>query len=230
MLKLIGKIYLKVQGWRAAGDKPTSKKYVLIAAPHTSNWDGIHMVGISWIFDLRIRWMAKHTLFEGRFGWFFRWTGGVEVDRRKPQGLVEQMAQEFARNDEFILAVPPEGTRSRREYWKSGFYQIALAAKVPIVLAYLDFANRVGGFGGEFMPSGDVKKDMDHIRAFYADKAGKRPELFAVPRLRAEDDDAESDANADATTDAPQGSAPVASAPLGGPDGGADQAKGAEAA
>lgn len=191
MLKLIARIYLKVQGWRAVGERPDTAKYVVIAAPHTSNWDGIHMVAISWIFGMRIRWMAKHTLFDGAFGWFFRWAGGVKVDRRKPQGLVEQMAEEFARRDEFVLAVPPEGTRSRREHWKSGFYQIALASNVPIVLGFLDFGRKEGGFGGLFTPTGDVQKDMDHIRAFYADKRGKRPELFAVPRLRSEDDRAE---------------------------------------
>ena len=187
MLKLIAMIYLKVQGWRVAGVPPTASKYVIIAAPHTSNWDGVHMVAVSWIFGLRIRWMAKHTLFEGRFGWFFRWAGGVEVDRRKPQGLVEQMAEQFEKRDELVLAVPPEGTRSRREYWKSGFYQIALAANVPIVFAYLDFGNKIGGFGGQFMPTGDVKRDMDYIRAFYDGMKGKRPELFAAPRLKSED-------------------------------------------
>ncbi len=188
MLKLIGSVYLKIFGWRTGSEAPSTDTFVLIAAPHTSNWDGVHMVALSWVFGIRIRFMAKHTLFEGKWGWFFRWVGGVPVDRRKPQGLVEQMVEKFEQGEPLILGVPPEGTRSRREHWKSGFYQIAVAAKVPIVMGYLDFANNEGGFGGQFMPSGDIGKDMDVIRAFYAQKRGKYPELFAVPRLRAEDD------------------------------------------
>jgi len=213
VLKLIGTIYFKVQGWRHCRAAPTPRKYVMIAAPHTSNWDGVHMVGLSWVLGMRIRWMAKHTLFNGKFGWFFRWTGGVEVDRRKPQGLVEQMAEEFAKNDDFILAVPPEGTRSQRDYWKSGFYQIALAANVPIVLGYLDFAGKRGGFGGEFMPTGDVKKDMDHIRAFYADMRGKRPDMFTLPRLRAEDEVGEDKVGEDGQAPDKPADAPVAKEP-----------------
>jgi len=226
VLKLIASVYLKVFGWRTGSEAPSTDTFVLIAAPHTSNWDGVHMVALSWVFGIRIRFMAKHTLFEGKWGWFFRWVGGVPVDRRKPQGLVEQMVEQFERGQPLILGVPPEGTRSRREYWKSGFYQIAVAAKVPIVMGYLDFAKKEGGFGGQFMPSGDIHQDMDVIRAFYATKSGKYPELFAVPRLRAEDDPPDA---ASRTTQPPGAEGPAeegdADKTPGGPD-----AEGAEAA
>ncbi len=145
------------------------------------------MLAYSWIYGARIHWMGKHTLFAPPMGWLMKRLGGIPIDRRAAHGVVEQMAARFARSDEFILAVPPEGTRSRVEYWKSGFYQIAKAADVPIVLGFLDYGGKAGGIGPALRPSDDVRRDMDFIRAFYRDKLGKRPQEWAAPRLRAED-------------------------------------------
>lgn len=193
--RFIGKSYLRIIGWRWEGERPEESKYVLIAAPHTSNWDLPHMLAFAFIYDIPLAWMGKHTLFEGFGGRLMRSLGGVAVDRRAPQGLVSQVAAEFARRDKMALAVPPEGTRSRRDYWKSGFYYIALEANVPILMGFLDFGNKRGGYGPLFWPTGDVRADMDEIRAFYADKSGKYPDMFGPVRLRIED---ELDAQAEA--------------------------------
>jgi len=131
--------------------------------------------------------MAKHTIFWGPFGPLLRAMRGIPVDRRSPQNLVQQVAERFAQADELVLAVPPEGTRKQVEYWKSGFYQIARAAGVPVVLGFLDFERKVGGLGPVLHLTQDVRADMDRIRAFYRDMRGKHPELESTPRLREED-------------------------------------------
>ncbi|MFO0756648.1 MAG: lysophospholipid acyltransferase family protein [Byssovorax sp.] len=186
----IGKAWLKAFGWRAEGALPENPKLVLIAAPHTSNWDFPFMMATAYVMQVDIAWMGKHTLFEGPFGWFFKWMGGVPVDRRSPQNLVQSLAERFAAADSLVLAVPPEGTRGKVDYWKSGFYRIALAAQVPIALGFLDFERKVCGVGPLVMPTGDVKADMDQIRAFYAGIRGKHPKLEGVPRLRDEEEPA----------------------------------------
>lgn len=189
----IGKAWMKFFGWKVEGEIPPNAKFVFIAAPHTSNWDLPFMLGTAWSLRADISWLGKHTLFDGKgplgrpFAWWMKSLGGLPVDRRAPQGLVAQVVEMFKKADYLVLAVPPEGTRSKVEYWKSGFYHIALGAQVPIGLGYLDFENKVGGLGGFVMPTGDVKADMDKIRAFYADKRGKFPEFECVPRLREED-------------------------------------------
>lgn len=186
--RFLGKTYLRLIGWEWSGVRPTESKFVVIAAPHTSNWDLFHMAAFAFVFDIPLAWLGKHTLFQGPGKRLFRALGGIPVDRRAPQGLVAQVAEEFARRDRLVVAIPPEGTRARRDYWKSGFYYIAAAAKVPILMGYLDFARKQGGYGPLLWPSGDVRADMDKIRAFYADKAGKHPERFGPIRLRVEDD------------------------------------------
>lgn len=184
---LLGHWWIRHQGWRLVGEIPQPRRFVLIAAPHTSNWDLAYMLAFSWVYGVRINWMGKHTLFRAPMGWLMKRLGGVPIDRRAAHGVVEQMAERFARAEELILAVPPEGTRGRVEHWKSGFYQIAKEAGVPIVLGFLDYEGKRGGMGPALRPTDDVKRDMDFIRAFYRDKVGKHPEGWTEPRLRAED-------------------------------------------
>lgn len=172
--------------WRVEGELPPAK-CVIIAAPHTSNWDMPFMLMAAYVIGFRISWMGKHTLFWGPFGPLMRALRGIPVDRRSPQNLVQQVAARFATSDELVLAVPPEGTRKAVEYWKSGFYQIARAAGVPVVLGFLDFERKVGGLGPVVHLTGDVHADMDRIRAYYRDIRGKHPELESTPRLREED-------------------------------------------
>jgi 1-acyl-sn-glycerol-3-phosphate acyltransferase len=159
---------------------------VLIAAPHTSNWDLAYLLAFAAIHDLRISFMMKHTVFRGPFGPLFRSLGGIPIRRHQRESLVKQMVEAFAARDEFVLVVPAEGTRARVETWKSGFYHIASEAGVPIVLSYLDYARKRGGFGPAVVPTGRYREDMDVIRDFYADKSGRHPELFAEPRIREE--------------------------------------------
>ena len=187
MLKLIGRIFLRLTGWEPEGERPDMPKFVLIAAPHTTNWDFPYTIALAAVFGIKIRWMGKHTLFRFPFGGFMRALGGIPVVREKRTNLTDAMADDFKNYQELALTIPAEGTRSRVEYWKSGFYQVALKANVPIVLGYLDYKRKRGGFGPAILPTGDVKADMDRIRAFYADKVGKYPANFGPVRLRDEE-------------------------------------------
>ena len=188
MLKrLIGKAFLRVAGWKVDGDPPLVDRYVIIAAPHTSNWDMPFMLAFAFVYDVPVRWMGKHTLFEAPFGAFFRRLGGIPIIRHRPGGVVGQMIEEFENNESLVLMVPAEGTRSSVDYWKSGFYHIARGADVPVVLSYLDFGTKVGGIGPALKMTGDIGADMDKIRAFYAGKEGFRPENAGAIRLREED-------------------------------------------
>lgn len=182
----LGWLYLRCFGWRIEGSKPPFKKYLVIAAPHTSNWDVPAMLAMSFVLGVRVSWIGKHTLFRGPLGPFMRWLGGVPVDRRARHNAVQQMVDEFDRRDELCLMITPEGTRDRSEYWKSGFYYIARGAGVPIVLGLLDFKRKVGGLFEAIYPSDDIKADMDKIRAFYKNASGKYPECFGPIYLREE--------------------------------------------
>jgi 1-acyl-sn-glycerol-3-phosphate acyltransferase len=182
----LAKRFLRWSGWALEGERPVARGFVLIAAPHTTNWDLLFFLAHAWAFGIEPSWIGKHTLFRGPLGFVMRWLGGVPADRTRAGGLVAQMAHEFAREPELVLTVPPEGTRSRASHWKSGFYQIARAAQVPIVMGFLDYGRRRGGLGPALYPGEDVRSDMDAIRAFYADKRGKYPELFGEVRLKEE--------------------------------------------
>lgn len=183
--RAIARAFLRLAGWAPEGEPPAARAYVLIAAPHTTNWDLLYFLANAWAFGISPSWMGKHTLFRGPLGPVMRWLGGIPVDRARAGGLVAQMSLAFVRWPDLVLTVPPEGTRSRALFWRSGFYQIALAAKVPIVMGYLDYARRRGGLGPTLIP-GDLRADMDAIRAFYADKRGKHPERFGEVRLKEE--------------------------------------------
>jgi 1-acyl-sn-glycerol-3-phosphate acyltransferase len=160
---------------------------VLIAAPHTSNWDLPFMIAFAMAFDLHISWMGKSALFRGPFGAFMRWLGGIPVRREDRNGKVEEMARWFASRESLVLAIAPEGTRFRAAHWKSGFYWIAKRAGVPIVPSYLDFGTRTAGFGPALVPSESVASDMERIRAVYAGKRGLFADGFGPVRLIEED-------------------------------------------
>jgi 1-acyl-sn-glycerol-3-phosphate acyltransferase len=166
--------------------RPASPRFVLIAAPHTSNWDLAYLLALAESFDLRVSWLGKHTLFYPPLGFVMRRVGGIPVVRHQRGQLVAQATKLFAERETLALVVPAEGTRSRAEHWKSGFYHIARSAGVPIVCGYLDYARRRGGFGLTLDATGDVRADMDRIRAFYADKVGRYPEKFGPVRLQEE--------------------------------------------
>ncbi len=186
MRRRIAQVLLRLTRWQDGGAPPDATKYVLIAAPHTSNWDLLYMLLFSWRYEVRLHWLGKDSLFVGPSGWVLRRVGGIPVVRSRSTGLVDALREEFAVADHLVLAVPPEGTRGHRDHWKSGFYRIALAAEVPIVCGFLDWGSRTGGFGPTVEPTGDVRADMDVIRSFYAGMTGKYPEDTSDVRLREE--------------------------------------------
>jgi len=186
--RFLARVFLRLTGWKADGFRPEAKQFVIIAAPHTSNWDFPYLLAFAALFEVGISWMAKHTFFRWPLGPFARALGGIPVQRHKREDLVTAMARTFDEHEELGLVVPAEGTRGHVEYWKSGFYHIARTANVPIVMSYLDYAKKTGGFGPAFFPSGDVQKDMDAIRAFYHGRQGKYPARFGHVRLREENE------------------------------------------
>lgn len=174
MLQRTSRLILKTLGWSLRYEDPGTRRYVLIAAPHTSNWDFPLGLLAGWGMNLKANWMGKHTLFYSFMGPVFRALGGIPVDRGEAGELIEQMAERFAGADHLVLAIAPEGTRKFQEHWKSGFWHIARAAKVPIVMAALDYSAREVSVGGAFMPSDDREADFEIIRQFYAGRRGKR--------------------------------------------------------
>lgn len=159
---------------------------MLIGAPHTSNWDFVFMLAITWRLDMRIRWLGKESLFRGWKGPIMKRLGGIPVDRAAPSGLVDEVLERIRSGEIFGLVVTPDGTRSGHTHWKSGFYRIAREAQLPVTLGYVDRTTMTTGLGPTIELTGDVSSDMDVIRAFYADKSGFRPEHRVEPRLRDE--------------------------------------------
>lgn len=185
MLKMMSRFFLRIIGWDVAGEVPPGS-YVMIAAPHTSNWDLPIMLAIAALLGARISWMGKEQIFRRPFGGVMRRLGGVPVRRDRSHNMVDQMIELFRSSDELILTVPPEGTRGRAAHWRSGFYHIALGAGVRVIPGYLDYATRIGGVGAPIDLTGDVTHDMDAFRAFYRPIAGKRPENQGTIELREE--------------------------------------------
>ena len=167
--------FLKLTGWHVEGAlPPNTAKSVLIAAPHTSNWDLPYTLMVCFVLRLTPYWMGKASIFRAPFGGVMRWLGGIPVDRSKSNNLVAASAEAIRAADFSLqLIVPPQGTRSETRQWKTGFYYIAQAAQVPIVLAYMDYANKRSGLGPMFVPTGDLTADMATIQAFYAPFKGK---------------------------------------------------------
>lgn len=175
-------------GWRYEGGVPEPPA-VGLALPHTDNMDGLLLVLLAQSVSLPVSWMIKDDWSKPPLGPLIRRVGGVFVDRSQARGMVGQMIDEFSRRDELLLLIPPEGTRSYAEHWRSGFYRIALGAKVPVVPGFLCYRKKVGGFGPPITLTGDVRRDMDAIRAFYAEKdpQPRHPEKFGPMRLKEED-------------------------------------------
>ena len=171
---------LKLAGWEVQGELPShARKSVLIAAPHTSNWDLPMTIMVAFALRLRPRWMGKASIFRAPFGGIMRWLGGMAVDRSKVNNLVESSAQAIRdAADPLQLIVPPEGTRSKTRHWKTGFYHIARSAEVPIVMAFMDYSTKRSGLGPLFEPTGDVAADLAAIKAFYKPFKGKNADQF----------------------------------------------------
>lgn len=188
MKRAIAKLFLRVTGWTFQGEIPVEQRCVLIAAPHTSNWDLPYLLAFAWYCGIDINWMGKHQIFAGPQGRLMKALGGVPVHRDQKTNLVSQMVQAFDERDSLILTIPPEAKRKRAEHWKSGFYRIALGADVPILPTILDYGTRTGGFAPALLPTGNVSDDMDVLRAVYANCEAKYPEAFGPIRLAEEID------------------------------------------
>ena len=183
-LRRTASLFLRIFGWRTEGKMPDVPKCVMIAAPHTSNWDLPVMLFVPFAFQTKLYFMLKDATFRWPFGGFFRWLGGIPIDRTKSSGVVEQTIQTFRDNEQLVMVVPPSGTRSKVMYWKTGFYHIASGAGVPIVLGFLDYGRKVGGVGPAVDATGDIEADMKTIRAFYANITAKYPEKATLPSIK----------------------------------------------
>jgi len=186
VIRLLARWFLNLTGWEPEGVPPTERNFVLIAAPHTSNWDLVYLLALAAVLDVRISWMAKHSLFRPPLGFVLRGLGGIPVYRKERRNMVAQMADAFAERESLVLVVPAEATRSYVPHWKSGFYHIARTADVPIVMGYLDYERKRGGFGPPVQLTGDMRRDMDAVREFYSDKIGRYPDKFGEVRLKEE--------------------------------------------
>jgi 1-acyl-sn-glycerol-3-phosphate acyltransferase len=175
-LRWFAKAYLRVFGWKVEGRVPDVPRCVMIAAPHTSNWDFPITMFIALALEAKVYWMGKDKIFRKPFGAVMRWLGGIPVDRSRTNNVVGQMVDVFAGHEELIVIIPPEGTRGQVTYWKTGFYHIAHGAGVPIILGYVDYLRKAGGIGPTVWPTGDIEADMSTIRSFYAGVTGKYPE------------------------------------------------------
>jgi 1-acyl-sn-glycerol-3-phosphate acyltransferase len=178
---------LALRGWSVVGRPPDIPKMVIIGAPHTSNWDFPIAILAARSLGIRIRFLAKHTLFRWPFGWFFRMLGGIPVDRSRSMGVIAQTVAAFEEADALILAIAPAGTREPRPYWRSGFYEIARSADVPVVLVAVDAEAKEVRVGPAIELTGDVSADMDEIRNFYRGVRGVKPDNAGRVRLRKED-------------------------------------------
>ncbi len=183
---LLARMFWALGRWRLVSRPAPDRPTVLIGAPHTSNWDFVLMLAIAWRLRIDVRWLGKKSLFHGWRGPIMRLLGGIAVDRADPGRVVADIVQRVRSGDVFGLVVTPDGTRGAHATWKSGFYRIAREAGMPVTLGFVDRATMTAGLGPTVELTGDVAADMDVIRAFYADKAGFRPELRVEPRLREE--------------------------------------------
>lgn len=181
LLRTLSTGFLRLTGWTVEGHLPAhAAKSVFIAAPHTSNWDLPYTLMVAFALRLNPYWMGKASIFRFPFGGLMRWLGGIAVDRSKSNNLVAASAQAIQDADGPLqLIVPPEGTRSKTRYWKTGFYFIATTAQVPIILAYMDYGTKRSGLGPVFEPTGDLDADMNRIKAFYRPFRGKNASQFS---------------------------------------------------
>lgn len=182
----IGRTFMTVTGWNVTGELPPDKKFVLIGAHHTSNWDFFLGIATIFIFRVNASWMGKHTLFVGPVGLLLRALGGIAINRQYSRGVVSQMVAALQESEQQVILLAPSGTRKKIANWRSGFYQIAYQANVPIVCGYLDFQKKIATIGLSFLPTGNVEQDMNRIRDFYSNINAKYPEKVTPVKLAEE--------------------------------------------
>ena len=181
MLRFIAGLILKISGWRYIGEFPyEKKKFIFLIAPHTSNLD--FFIGRLFFYQLNvpIKFLIKKEAFFWPMGGLLKRSGGIPVDRKKNNRMVDYIAGLFEKSDIFYLAVTPEGTRSLVKQWKRGFYHIAMEANVPLAISYIDYAKKEADIIEFFTPTGDYKKDLEYIQSKYKGITARHPELFNV--------------------------------------------------
>jgi 1-acyl-sn-glycerol-3-phosphate acyltransferase len=178
VLRVFGRVVLALLGWNFEGEIPNLPRFVLIVAPHTSNWDFVIGLAAMLALDLRVTWLGKHQIFRPPFGRICRWLGGVPVDRSAPEGVVEQAAAVFAPDRSAILAIAPEGTRRKVERWKSGFWRIARAAGVPVFPVAFDFRRRAVVFGEPYWPTADYEADLAALQRGFSAEMARNPQNY----------------------------------------------------
>ena len=184
----VGRLFLCLIGWRVVGELPADRHMVIVAAPHTSNLDGFIMLAAAWHLGVHMRWLVKETLFVPGVAWALRASGAIPVDRSGTGGMVQALVKRLAETSCLALVIPPTGTRSYRDYWRSGFYHVARTANVPVVLAFADYGTRQTGVGPTIHLTGDVRADMEAIRGFYTHIQARYPDQCGPARLREEDE------------------------------------------
>lgn len=178
-MRQISRFIYFIFGWKAEGGVPEGlEKAVFIIAPHTSNWDFYIGKFYTWIKRIPAKVLVKKEAFKWPLGGLLKSAGGIPIDRSKANSKVVQIVRMFKEKDQFFLAITPEGKRKRSDRWKMGFYHIAMEAKVPILLCYIDYKDKVAGVGPPFWPTGDIEKDMKEIEDFYRGRHAKYPEYF----------------------------------------------------
>ena len=172
---LLARLIMRLFVWRVDGKLPDIPKFILIGAPHTSSWDFVLFLGVIFTLRANVRFMGKAELFRPPIGFFFRYCGGIPVDRSKATGLVDQMVQAIRESDRFILTIAPEGTRHHVQEWKRGFYHIAKGAGIPIVTAIVDGKHKTVRIGQVFHLTEDMESDMKTIQGFFKGVVGINP-------------------------------------------------------
>lgn len=172
----IAGLWLRLGGWQLSGELPDQHKFVIIAYPHTTNWDVPLTIAVCLRFRLKIYWMGKASLFRGQMGPLMKWFGGIPVYLDASRNQVRQMVGLFERSDDLVVVISPEGNRQRVERWKTGFYHMASGAGVAIVLGFLDFGSKRAGYLKTFHPSGNIDDDIEAMQAVYRGIKGRYPQ------------------------------------------------------
>jgi len=182
-LSSVAKIIFFILGWKIVGNLPDQKKFVVIIAPHTSNWDFFMFILVKFACNIKVCFIGKHTIFIGPIGWLLKKLGGIPVERSSSHNVVDTIVNEFSKRESMIFALSPEGTRSYLDHWKSGFYHIARKANVPVVTAFLDTRTKTIGWGPSFIMTDDKHQDLDKIRLFFDGKQGFKPHRYSQVRF-----------------------------------------------
>jgi 1-acyl-sn-glycerol-3-phosphate acyltransferase len=182
--QILAKTILRLISWKLDVTLPPARKFVMVGAPHTSNLDLFYALLMTHASGINLHWIGKDSLFHWPLGGLMRWLGGIPVNRRSSNNFVQQIVDIYNQSDELVLAIAPEGTRGKADYWKTGFYYIAQGARVPIALGFIDYQERVVGIGPSLYPTGDIQADFVKLNGFYSGITGRHPEKQGEIRIQ----------------------------------------------